>query len=35
MAHYIWDNTEPEAHFEAVLSTLATLLAAVHHKAVS
>lgn len=35
MAHYIWDNTEPEAHFDAVLATLATLLAAVHHKAVS
>lgn len=35
MAHYIWDNTEPVAHFGAVLTTLATLLAAVHHKAVS
>lgn len=32
MAHYIWDNTEPEAHFGAVLSTLATLLVAIHHQ---
>jgi hypothetical protein len=32
MAHYIWDNTEPEAHFGAVLSTLATLLVALHHQ---
>ncbi|MBF8177904.1 hypothetical protein [Herminiimonas contaminans] len=32
MVHYIWDNTEPQAHFEAVLSTLATLFVAVHHQ---
>jgi len=32
MAHYIWDNTEPEAHFGAVLSTLATLFVAIHHQ---
>jgi hypothetical protein len=32
MAHYIWDNTEPEAHFTAVLSTLATLFVAIHHQ---
>ncbi|HEV7856736.1 MAG TPA: hypothetical protein VGO72_07235 [Herminiimonas sp.] len=32
MAHYIWDNTEPEAHFSAVLSTLATLFVAIHHQ---
>lgn len=32
MAHYIWDNTEPVPHFETVLSTLATLLVAIHHQ---
>ena len=32
MVHYIWDNTEPQAHFEAVLSTLATLFVAIHHQ---
>lgn len=32
MAHYIWDNTEPQAHFGAVLSTLATLFVALHHQ---
>jgi len=32
MAHYIWDNTEPEAHFGGVLSTLATLFVAIHHQ---
>jgi hypothetical protein len=32
MAHYIWDNTEPQAHFGAVLSTLATLFVAIHHQ---
>ncbi|MFC7298200.1 hypothetical protein [Herminiimonas aquatilis] len=32
MAHYIWDNTEPEAHFTSVLSTLATLFVAIHHQ---
>jgi hypothetical protein len=32
MAHYIWDNTEPETHFTSVLSTLATLFVAIHHK---
>lgn len=32
MAHYIWDNTEPEPHFAAVLSTLATLFVAIHHQ---
>ncbi len=33
MLHYIWDETEPEAHFHAVLSTLTTLFVAVHQQA--
>ena len=33
MLHYIWDMTEPEQHFQAVLSTLATLFVAVHQQA--
>ncbi|WP_293776057.1 hypothetical protein [uncultured Oxalicibacterium sp.] len=32
MAHYIWDNTEPDEHFGAVLQTLATLFVAIHHQ---
>lgn len=33
MLHYIWDNTEPERDFSAVLSTLATLFLAIHQQA--
>lgn len=33
MLHYIWDETEPEQHFEAVLSTLSALFAAIHQQA--
>lgn len=32
MAHYIWDNTEPDEHFSAVLTALATLFVALHHQ---
>lgn len=33
MLHYIWDMTEPEPHFHAVLSALATIFVAVHQQA--
>lgn len=33
MLHYIWDETEPQPHFGAVLSTLAALFAAIHQQA--
>ena len=33
MLHYIWDKTEPEQHFQSVLSTLAALFVAVHQQA--
>ncbi len=33
MLHYIWDETEPEQDFGAVLWTMAALFAAVHYQA--
>jgi hypothetical protein len=33
MLHYIWDETEPEKDFAAVLSTLAALFVAIHQQA--
>lgn len=33
MLHYIWDETEPQQHFSAVLSTLAALFGAIHQEA--
>lgn len=33
MAHYIWDNTEPDEHFSTVLTALSTLFVALHHQA--
>jgi hypothetical protein len=33
MLHYIWDETEPEKDFGAVLSTLVALFASIHHQA--
>ena len=33
MLHYIWDETEPEQDFGAVLWTMAALFAAIHYKA--
>ncbi|MBC7499463.1 MAG: hypothetical protein H7315_03045, partial [Herminiimonas sp.] len=35
MLNYIWDNTEPTAHFNAVLSTLSALFVAIHQQAKS
>lgn len=35
MLHYIWDEVEPQPDFAAVLSTLVSLFAAVHWKAMS
>lgn len=35
MLHYIWDETEPEKDFSAVLTTLIALFAAIHWKAQS
>lgn len=35
MLHYIWDETEPEKDFGAVLTTLIALFAAIHWKALS
>ncbi len=35
MLNYIWDNTEPAAHFSAVLSTLSSLFVAIHQQAKS
>jgi hypothetical protein len=33
MLHYIWDQTEPEQHFGAVLSALSGLFVAIHQQA--
>lgn len=32
MLNYIWDNTEPTPHFNAVLSTLSALFVAIHQQ---